>query len=58
MNFNIKSFTKKCIRVWQLLRKPSKQEFMMVAKVSAIGIFAIGLVGFVIGLFMTYILPA
>ncbi|MFA5992186.1 MAG: protein translocase SEC61 complex subunit gamma [Candidatus Pacearchaeota archaeon] len=51
---NLKEFSKKCIRVWHVLRKPSREEFVTVAKVSAIGILAIGLVGFLISLLMRF----
>jgi protein transport protein SEC61 subunit gamma-like protein len=47
---SIKSFFQKCVRVWYVLRKPTNQEFKMVAKVSALGILAIGLIGFLIAL--------
>ncbi len=43
-----KSFYLQCTRVWHLLRKPTNEEFKTVAKVSALGILAIGAVGFVI----------
>ncbi|MEK6820123.1 MAG: protein translocase SEC61 complex subunit gamma, partial [Nanoarchaeota archaeon] len=46
--FDVKSFLQKCIRVWHVLRKPSSTEFKMIAKVSALGILAIGLIGFLI----------
>jgi len=36
--FDFKSFSKKCIRVWHLLKKPDKTEFTTIAKVSAIGL--------------------
>jgi protein transport protein SEC61 subunit gamma-like protein len=42
------SFVLQCRRVWQLLRKPTNDEFKAVAKVSALGILAIGAVGFII----------
>ena len=42
------SFYLQCTRVWQLLRKPTGDEFKAVAKVSALGILAIGAVGFII----------
>ncbi len=45
---NIKSILTQSKRVWQLLRKPSSEEFRTIAKISALGILAIGLVGFVI----------
>lgn len=44
----IKSFVLQSKRVWHVLKKPSMQEFGAVAKVSAIGILAIGAVGFII----------
>lgn len=44
----ISSFFVQSKRVWLVLRKPSSEEFKTVAKVSAIGILAIGLVGFII----------
>jgi len=46
------SFLLKCKRVWMALRKPTKKEFMQVTKVSALGIGALGVVGFVIAMFM------
>ena len=51
--FNAKSFIKQCKRVWSLLKKPSKKEFTTIAKVSAIGLGLVGLIGFIIGLVMT-----
>ena len=47
-----KSFALKCKRVWYVLKKPSKKEFEMTAKVSAIGIVILGLAGFIISVFM------
>ncbi|MEK6889131.1 MAG: protein translocase SEC61 complex subunit gamma [Nanoarchaeota archaeon] len=44
----IKSFMLQSKRVWHVLSKPSKQEFWAVSKVAAVGILAIGLVGFII----------
>jgi len=35
-------------RVWLLLRKPTMKEFKMVSKVTAIGLFIIGAIGFII----------
>lgn len=48
-----KSFLLKCRRVWQVLKKPSKKEFQLTAKVSAIGIAVLGLLGFLIALVMS-----
>ena len=50
--FNIKSFLSQCIRVWRILRKPSRQEYQTTAKVAALGLGAIGLIGFIIAMFM------
>ncbi len=41
-----KSFLIKCRRVWHTLKKPSRKEFEQIAKVSAIGIVILGLLGF------------
>lgn len=43
-----KSFMLQCGRVWHLLRKPTNEEFKSIAKISALGILAIGAVGFII----------
>ena len=48
----IKSFFVQCNRVWHILRKPSKEEFLAVAKVSSIGILIIGAVGFLVSDFI------
>jgi protein transport protein SEC61 subunit gamma and related proteins len=44
----LKSFALQSKRVWHVLKKPSSAEFKTVAKVSAIGILVIGLVGFIV----------
>ncbi|MBS3072949.1 protein translocase SEC61 complex subunit gamma [Candidatus Pacearchaeota archaeon] len=51
-----KIFFNKCLRVWKVLRKPSKQEFLTIAKVSAVGILVIGLVGFIVSTIIRYFL--
>ncbi len=53
--FDFKSFSKKCIRVWHLLKKPDKTEFTTIAKVSAIGLALVGAMGFVINMAMIFI---
>jgi len=45
-----KSFFMKCKRVWLVLRKPTKEEFKTITKVSAIGIIILGLFGFLISI--------
>jgi protein transport protein SEC61 subunit gamma-like protein len=52
--FNLKSFTKQSMRVWRLLKKPSKKEFTTISKVSAIGLILVGLIGFIVALFMGF----
>ena len=47
---NTKSFFVKCRRVWQVLKKPTTNEFWTVTKISAIGILIIGAVGFAISI--------
>lgn len=47
-----KSFLFKCKRVWHALKKPSKKEFEMISKVSAIGIAILGVFGFLISTLM------
>jgi protein transport protein SEC61 subunit gamma-like protein len=51
----LKSFGKKCIRVWHLLKKPDKLEFTTIAKVSAIGLALIGVIGFAINMAMLFL---
>jgi|TARA_Y100000310_G_C20318431_1_gene639571 protein translocase SEC61 complex gamma subunit len=48
----LKSFTTQSIRVWRILKKPTKKEFSLIAKVSAIGILALGVIGFIISILM------
>jgi len=48
----LKSFFAQCRRVWTVLKKPTKQEFLTISKISALGILALGLVGFLIGAIM------
>jgi len=53
--FNLKSFSKQCRRVWHLLKKPDKNEFTTISKVSAIGLGLVGVIGFIIAMIMEYI---
>lgn len=47
-----KSFVLQSKRVWHVLRKPSLEEFKTIAKVSALGIGLIGIIGFFISVVM------
>jgi protein translocase SEC61 complex gamma subunit len=46
----LKEFITECGRVLRVARKPSKQEFWTIAKVSGLGIVVIGLLGFLLHL--------
>jgi protein transport protein SEC61 subunit gamma-like protein len=44
----IAELVKRCIRIIHISRKPTGSEFASVAKVTALGMFLFGLIGFVI----------
>ena len=44
----LKSFWIECKRVLRVTKKPDKQEFMTIVKISAIGMGLIGIIGFII----------
>lgn len=53
MNLNKKSivdFIKLCQRVLHVSKKPGKEEFMNVAKITGIGVIIIGAIGFIISI--------
>jgi protein translocase SEC61 complex gamma subunit len=50
--FDIKSFFAQCKRVWQILRKPNKDEYKKTATVAAIGLGLIGVIGFIIAMIL------
>jgi len=43
-----KRFGKECLRVLRVTKKPTKEEFKTIVKVSGLGILIIGLIGFLI----------
>jgi len=51
----IKQFFNQSRRVWKLLKKPTREEFVTISKVSAIGLCLVGVLGFTINLLMTYL---
>jgi protein transport protein SEC61 subunit gamma-like protein len=51
-----KLFIGKCVRVLKVARKPTRTEVMQIAKVSAIGLAVIGLLGFAINIALVLIL--
>ena len=52
----ISSGFQKYVRVWRLLKKPSYNEFKMIAKVSALGLLIIGAIGFIISVILQLLL--
>ena len=51
-----KSFFFKSKRVWHVLKKPTRDEFEQITKISAIGILVVGFGGFLISIIMGYII--
>ena len=49
----IAEIIKRCIRVFYISKKPSDEEFKKVAKVTAVGIIGIGLIGALISIILT-----
>lgn len=49
----LNSFFIKSKRVWQVLKKPTKEEFRSTAKISAISIVILGIIGFIISIIVT-----
>jgi len=45
-----KSFLVECRRVWQVTKKPTKEELIIIVKVTGIGILVIGFIGFAINI--------
>ncbi len=43
-----KIFLKECVRVLKVTKKPTKEEFKTIVKVSALGMGVIGLIGFLV----------
>jgi len=52
---NIGPTLRSYLRILKLARKPTRKEFLTIAKVAAIGILAIGVVGFLFYVFMDII---
>ncbi|VVB61648.1 Protein translocase subunit SecE [uncultured archaeon] len=51
----IPDYFQKYIRVLQIMKKPSREEFSAAAKVTGIGMLAIGLIGYIVYIIMTVI---
>ncbi len=52
---SLKEFFEECKRVLRITKKPDSYEFKTIAKVSGLGILAIGLIGFLVSLIGTII---
>ena len=52
-NINVSKTLKSYLRVLKLTKKPSREEFLMIAKVAGAGIVLIGFVGFIIYVLLT-----
>jgi protein transport protein SEC61 subunit gamma-like protein len=52
---NITNSLKQYVRILQLTRKPSMDEFLMISKVAGAGIILIGIIGFLVYLVMVLI---
>ena len=50
----LKQFYAECVRVFKILRKPTRPEFSRIVKITGAGILLIGLIGFVV--MITYML--
>jgi len=53
----VRRFTTQCGRVLRITKKPDRKEYSMLLKVSGLGIAAIGLIGFIIFMLKTTLLP-
>lgn len=45
---SLKEFVSECRRVLKVTKKPSKEEFSVIVKISGLGILVIGLIGFIL----------
>lgn len=44
----IRDFYHQCVRVFKITKKPTKEEYKAIIKVSGLGILLIGFIGFII----------
>lgn len=49
----LKSFIKESIRILKITKKPSREEFKVIVKISGLGILLIGFIGFIITVLWT-----
>jgi protein transport protein SEC61 subunit gamma-like protein len=53
LNTDISKKLKAYLRILKLTKKPSREEFLMIAKVAGVGILLTGFVGFIIYVLLT-----
>jgi len=51
---SLKTFVSKSKRVWLILKKPTRKEFELTSKISAIGILLLGVLGFAISILISF----
>jgi protein transport protein SEC61 subunit gamma-like protein len=54
----IRNYLSECRRVLKLTKKPDRNEFKMIVKVTGIGLLAIGLIGFIVSMIKQLIIGA
>jgi protein transport protein SEC61 subunit gamma-like protein len=52
---NLKDFLQQCKRVLMISRKPNREEYLTISKVTGIGICLLGIIGFFIHVPVTYL---
>lgn len=52
----LKSFIKESIRILKITKKPNKEEFKVIVKISGLGIILIGMTGFIITVLWTLLI--
>ncbi|MBR9700311.1 protein translocase SEC61 complex subunit gamma [Candidatus Woesearchaeota archaeon] len=57
LKIKAKRFVIQCVRVLKITKKPDRQEYKMLVKVSGLGIAAIGLMGFILFMIREMLLP-
>ena len=50
-----KSFILECKRVFKVTKKPSREEYKTIVKISAIGMLVIGAIGFIIQMIWAFV---
>ena len=56
LSVKLKTFFIECKRVWQVTKKPNKEELKAILKVTSIGTVIIGLIGFLINVLWQLVL--